>query len=737
MSSLRRGRPPSARRQGDNNVTDPKAKGPAAEVKKASAGLPALREDLRLYPGAPSRDGSPTWRIHDAVRNAFFEIGWLEFALLERWSVAGDAESLVARVGAETTLKVNADDVKDLISFLAQNQLLAAGSTTAAEALSRRRDASKQSWHQQLLHGYLFFRIPVVRPDAFLAKTVGLTDIFFTRGFVLLVLVLLGLDLYLLSREWYSFTEAMGRMLTPAAFLYYAVAVTFSKIIHELAHAYAARRYGVRVPTLGVAFLVLWPFLYTDTGETWKLGDRRKQLVIACAGMGAELVLAVFSTLLWALSPEGAAKNVFFVLASTTWIMTLAVNLSPFMRFDGYFVFSDLIDFPNLHERSGALAKNWLRRTFFRMQEPQPEPTLTPRQRGGLIVFAYITWAYRLTIFLGIAVLVYHMFFKLLGLFLMVLELVWFIAKPVYAELAYLWKQRKEVRIAWRPAAIFVAVMLAFMWIVPISNTVTAPAILRAQQEHAVYAPFPARIVAVRVADRDEVGADAELVSLEAVDLDVRLKKAEIAIASAQVELARMPASVRLQENYKVMQERLAQALVEKQAVLEEYTRQHLRSPQGGRVRDLAPDLVAGRWVGPRQLLMRVVSDSDLLIEAYVGERQVAAIEPGQIVRFYPKLPDRPTLTGEVVSVDKSPQKELSRPLLASIYGGDVSVKQGARGALVAQDAVFRVLVRPSGDVAAANAVVHGSVRIDTGFRFVVENFVYRILSVLIRESGL
>ena len=109
---------------------------------------------------------------------------------------------------------------------------------------------------------------------------------FFTRGFVLLVLVLLGIDLYLLSREWYSFTDAMARMFTPRAFLYYAIAVTFSKVVHELAHAYAARRYGVRVPTMGVAFLVMWPFLYTDTGETWKLGDRRKQLVIACAGHG-------------------------------------------------------------------------------------------------------------------------------------------------------------------------------------------------------------------------------------------------------------------------------------------------------------------------------------------------------------------------------------------------------------------------------------------------------------------
>jgi putative peptide zinc metalloprotease protein len=717
-------------------VTDPKAKGQATEAKKP-APLPALREDLRLYSGAPSRDGAPTWRIHDAVRNAFFEIGWLEFELLARWRDAADAEALVERVSAETPLKPSAEEVKDLVSFLAQNQLLAPGSQAAGEALKRRMESSKQAWHQKILHTYLFFRIPLLRPDAFLSRTVGLTDVFFTRGFVLLVFVLLGLDLYLLSREWYSFTEAMGRMLTPSAFLYYAVAVTFSKIIHELAHAYAARRYGVRVPTLGVAFLVLWPFLYTDTGETWKLGDRRKQLVIACAGMGAELVLAVFSTLLWALSPEGAAKNVFFVLASTTWIMTLAVNLSPFMRFDGYFVASDLLDFPNLHERSTALAKNWLRRTFFRMDEPQPEATLTPARRAGLIVFAYITWAYRLTVFIGIALLVYHMFFKLLGLFLMAVELVWFIAKPVYSELAYVWKNRKDARLAWRPAAIALAVFVAFVWIVPISNTVTAPAILRAHQEHAVYAPFAARIVEVKVADRAAVNVDTELVRLEAVDLDVRLKKAEIAIASAQVEMARTPTNVRLQENYRVTQEKLAQALVEKQAIVEEFSRQQLRSPQQGRIRDLSPDLVAGRWVGPRHLMMRIVSDSEQLIEAYVDERQVAAIEPGQVVRFYPRIPDRPTLTGEVVSVDKSPQKELSRPLLASIYGGAIAVKQGPRGALVAQDAVFRVMVKPTGQVPAADVVVHGSVRIDTGFRFIVENFVYRILSVLIRESGL
>src|SRR5258706_1704037 len=112
----------------------------------------------------------------------------------------------------------------------------------------------------------------------------------------------------------------MGRLLAAREFRYYAVAVRSAKIVHEHGHAYAAKRYGVRVPTMGVASLVLWPYLYTDTSETWKLADRRKQLVIASAGMGAELTLAVIATLLCALSPVGDVRIVFFVLASPSWV---------------------------------------------------------------------------------------------------------------------------------------------------------------------------------------------------------------------------------------------------------------------------------------------------------------------------------------------------------------------------------------------------------------------------------
>ena len=97
-------------------------------------------------------------------------------------------------------------------------------------------------------------------------------------------------------------------------------------------------------------------------------------------------------------------------------LATLAINLSPFMRFDGYFLLSDALDVPNLHERSFALARWWLRRVVLGWDSLQPEPEMSPRWRQGLIAFALLTWVYRLFLYLGIAWLVYQIGFKVLAL---------------------------------------------------------------------------------------------------------------------------------------------------------------------------------------------------------------------------------------------------------------------------------------------------------------------------------
>ena len=85
--------------------------------------LPSLREELALYPGPRLADGQPSWTVHDPVRNQFFQIDWLTFEILSRWSF-GDPARVVAAIAAETTLQPTVEDVDAVVKFLTDNQLL-------------------------------------------------------------------------------------------------------------------------------------------------------------------------------------------------------------------------------------------------------------------------------------------------------------------------------------------------------------------------------------------------------------------------------------------------------------------------------------------------------------------------------------------------------------------------------------------------------------------------------------
>jgi putative peptide zinc metalloprotease protein len=711
--------------------------GQAMSEQAAEPSLPRLRQDLKLYPGSAHRDGSPSWRILDPVRNRFFEIGWLEFELLARWNEHTAVASLIEQVGAETPMQPSEEEVEGFVAFLADNQLIVPDGRESLGRLRARWLKAERPWYERLFHNYLFFRVPLVRPDKFLERSLPVVGLFYSRVFAALVLLVFLADLYLLSREFDELRRTFLYFFNLQGGLYFLLAATFSKVVHEFAHAYTAKRYGVRVPAMGIAFLVMWPFLYTDTSETWKLADRKKQLAIASAGIVSELVLACFATLLWVVTPEGFMKNVFFILATTTWVMTLAINASPFMRFDGYFVVSDALDFPNLHERSFACARWWIRTRFFGLEEPLPEATLPDKNRRALIGFALGVWLYRFVVFLGIALLVYHTFFKLLGIVLMILEVVWFILRPVAAETKYLWQRRQAVRLRWGPIGALGAALLLLLWLVPVAREVTAPAVLLAEHEQALYAPFPARIASVEVRPGDRVQPEQVLVRLDAPELDLRARNAEVALATAKAEYLRGAATAQQLERRSMLQERVSQAQAEQQAVREDAQRLELRATTAGQVRDLSAQIVPGRWIGSRELMLRVVSPESAIIEAYVTDSQVDSVVVGQEVKFVSTVPGVPVVKGRVKAVDTTARKEVSRLLLAAPYGGDIPAVLDRHGAAVAQSALYRVVIEPLEPVKPGAFVVRGVVRIHTDLVLVAQNFLWRTLSLIVRETGL
>ena len=94
---------------------------------------------------------------------------------------------------------------------------------------------------------------------------------------------------------------------------------------------------------MGIAFLVFFPFLYTDNTNAWRLRDHKIRLSINFEGISTELHLAILATFIWRITDQGMLKSIAFFVATTGWISSLLINISAFMRFDGYYVFADYL----------------------------------------------------------------------------------------------------------------------------------------------------------------------------------------------------------------------------------------------------------------------------------------------------------------------------------------------------------------------------------------------------------
>src|SRR5437763_4003900 len=156
--------------------------------------LPLLREEIDLHEGPRLRDGQPTWTLHDPARNQFFRIDWQTFCILRHWGL-DDPQRICEQVATETTLRPDAEDVQHVADFLGLNQLLQVRNPDGARLLAARVRQQKGTWGQRLLHNYLFFRVPLVNPDAWLDRWAPRVAPLYTAAFLRLTLLALVLGL--------------------------------------------------------------------------------------------------------------------------------------------------------------------------------------------------------------------------------------------------------------------------------------------------------------------------------------------------------------------------------------------------------------------------------------------------------------------------------------------------------------------------------------------------------------
>jgi putative peptide zinc metalloprotease protein len=696
---------------------------------------PRLREDLFLYPGPVSADGAPTWTLHDPVANRFLRIGWLEYEILSRWSLGGP-EPIVRAIQNSTTIRTSAAQVELFLKFGRANNLFQPRTTADTERLVAQKKASRIGVPLWLLKNYLFMRIPLVRPDAFLKETLPLVRWLFSRKFLWCVLISAALGLFLISRQWDHFLHGFRFLFRVEGLLAMGVTLLVVKILHELGHGYASRHFGCRVPAMGIGFLVFWPVFWTDTTDAWKLADRSKRLIIDGAGMTTELSIAALASLLWGLLPDGVLRSSAHLVASTTWIMTLTVNLNPFMRFDGYYLLQDWLDTANLQSRSFSLGRWWLRESLFNYGDPPPE-ALTPRRRRGLISYALMIWVYRFFLFLSIALLVYYFFFKALGLFLMLVEISWFIALPILSEFRVWFRRRGDLRFSLRlaiPAGILLGLMVLVF--IPWKSHITAPAVVTAEREMVLFSPHAALIKVIHTGNGKWVAEGEPIFTLDSPDLNYREGKALNQIKLLQNQIASHSVDAKLIGETPVKFQELQSFIVDLEGLRKKQAKLIIRAPFPGVVTDIPDFLRPGSWVAAKEALAVISDGLRSRLTAYISEADLARLSLGAVARFYPENgTDSPSLF-RVMLMDRTAVRFLSRSEVASLYGGSLAVQKDASGNLVPVSSVFRVGLSPNMGESAPDRVTPGRVLISAEPISIANRIWGFSLGVLIRESG-
>ncbi len=697
--------------------------------------IPYLRDDLEIMRGNSRDDGAPAWLLYDAVRNKYFTLGLTAFKLIKNWTGGEDIKSFEKKINSEG-LDTTTEEIKSFIGFLQQNNLIVQPSGVNIGFLLQQKNALKKSWLLHIIHSYLFFKIPLFKPDVWLTKTfkkVKFLGSIKTR-YTIYVLGIIGL--FLAIQQFENFTKTFLYFFTLQGLLLYFLTLVIVKCLHELGHAYIAKYYGCRVSAIGIAFLVFFPFLYTDTTDAWRLRNHKERLTINFAGVLTEIHLAMIATFLWGILPEGGLKSVAFFVATTSWISSVAINISPFMRFDGYYVFSDWLKAENLQPRSFALAKWQLREILFGLKHKAPEE-LNPSRRWTFITYAWITWLYRLFLFIGIALLVYHLAFKVLGIILFVIEIYWFIALPIIKEIKNWWMFKSEMKLnkqTKRTISILAAILILIF--LPWKSSLKIPAVYVSEKNSEIYTPYPAKIRTIFINKDDEIAVGQDLIELYSPDLEMKIETSRRKIKLTKTKINRLSDAAGNMDQYITLQQRLLALQSELDGLVKIKSKLLIKSPIEGKVKNFS-NISKEIWVSNKDKLFDIVHYGSGSVKAFIKEDQIDRFKENIPAIFIPNdgIHDKIYLISK--KLDTSAVNNLPYISLASNHNGPIAIRNFTSGDFQyrPESAYYLAefdLVKNS-DI---KFELPGYVHVDGSRYSPFLNFIRNVISVLIRESG-
>lgn len=698
--------------------------------------LPPFRQDLKVYKGPDDADGSPTYNLFDPVRAQYYKVSWGESLILTHFKPGMTPNDLLKEIEKQTTLKLTFEDVKFFFEDALRHNLLSYNKSS--EHVQAEADAQKQSPFTWLLYNYLYFRVPLIKPDKFLKRTLPyvLPLASKTAFYIYFFLTLIGI--YFLMQRFDDFLHTFSYFFNFEGIILYGLTITLIKVIHEFAHAYTAAYYNIHVPNMGAAFMVLWPVLYTNVTDSWKLAKRSQRLAISIAGIVSELVLAGLSTLGWAITPPGILHSIFFIISSITWITTLLINLNPAMRWDGYYLLSDLWGIDNLQARAFAMTRWKLRSVILGIQGPPPEE-VTPRNEFWMVVYSVYAWIYRLVLYTGIAFFIYFTFTKTLGIILFLTEIFIFILWPIASELISLIKMKSQIHLNTRLSITTCILGVLLLWFfLPLPHEQTFPAITVPYKQQIIYVPDDAQIEKIYAVRGEPVKEGQPIALLQSKELDTSIKNRQVTIDLLQKEIDILSFEEEKDKAFLPQkQAELARSLSEYDSLKAKKEALDLKSELTGTLYEWDQNLKEGQYVSKDQILGKIGAAGPVRVFGFVPESLLKSVYVDQAIRFDPQTTLK-TYKGVINSINPIGVDNLIFPQLASIYGGELAVTPNKTNQLNLQQTYYLIdsNLETNEDTHLRYGEV-GWIQIKGPWESHFSNLVRYLIGIFIRESGI
>ena len=653
--------------------------------------------------------GEPFVIVEDPVRSKHFRIGLVEYRFIAKVNgVRSNAEILellqAEQANHELSQQIQPEQVPQIANWLLGMNLV----TVSQADNAKRLNAMAQQINQAKIVGWLnpiSMKVNLFNPNRFLQAIQPATEWMFSTWFVLLWAVTGIYSLSCLVSNWGRVYSSSAGVFSSDTWLWLLLTWFVLKVIHETAHGIACRRYGGEVPEFGVLFLLFAPMAFVNVTSMWRFSNRWQRMVVSAAGMYVELWIAFFAIIVWS-QTDGVISSTAFSIMVMSSVTTILFNANPLMRFDGYFLLSDLLAIPNLYGKGSQWFAESVKQTFFGIPKQTQHRS---NEKIAIAVYGVLAFIWRISVSLGL-IIAASVLLQGAGLMMSGIGVVLWFGLPIARQIAALTSKKSQfsvnrMRVGISLTCLFGLVVAGF-YVFQAPAIKSAPAIVQLCNETIIRSDASGFLTAIHVVDGQRVAKG-----------DLLLELVNPELANELVDLTRLQDEARIQSriyqrngNQAMMQAennrafRLAAQIVEKRAAAEGLK---VQANCDGVIVERALQNRLGSFVerGDQLLTVAKLVNKEVVVSVDQSEYDAAVWATGKQLRLM--FPGRPVVNATLVSINPRASTTPTFPSLTATMGGSLPIRPVSNSSSAESKSKFELL-SPRFDVTVAVPAAFG-----------------------------